>query len=519
MEDLLRQVVTVLRSMWRHHWLGLVTAWLIALLGVGVVLRVPDKYEASARIFVDTQSILKPLMAGLAIQPNVDQQVAMLSRTLINRPNVEKLVRMADLDLGNPSKAASEERIEYLTKTLQIKSTGRDNLYTLTFRDPEPEKAKRVVQALVSIFVESSLGDTRKDSDAAKKFISGQIKNYEEKLAEAENRLKEFRLRNVEAQLEDGKGGVIGRVGEVTTQLGQARLELREAENAREALKRQILGENSAHNSQDPLSSVAMPELDGRIDALKRNLDNLLQKYTEQHPDVLGTRRAIKDLEEQKRREVMELRKAAASNPSLLLGNSSAASQEIRKSLALVDTQVATLRVRVAEYESRYSKVKELMKTAPQLEAEFAQLNRDYNVHKKNYEDLVLRRESASLSGDLGSVAGVADFRLIDPPRVSPQPVAPNRLLLLPLVLLASLAAGLGACFVASQIRPVFMDAHSLREVTGLPVLGSVSLAEGHVNKIRESSAFKRFMFGLLALIGSFAVGMALLLVISGRGA
>ena len=113
----------------------------------------------------------------------------------------------------------------------------------------------------------------------------------------------------------------------------------------------------------------------------------------------------------------------------------------------------------------------------------------------------------------------MADFRLIDPPRVSPHPVAPNRLLLLPLVLVISLAAGLGACFAASQIRPVFMDARTLREVTGLPLLGTVSLAQEQASRIRESSGFKRFMLGLAALIGAFAIGMALLVVISGRGA
>lgn len=519
MEDLLHQATTILRSMWKHHWLGLAAAWIIALLGAGVVLRVPDKFEASARIYVDTQSILKPLMSGLAIQPNVDQQVIMLSRTLISRPNMEKLVRMADLDLGNKSKAETDALIEHLTQTLQIKSTGRDNLYTLSYRDPVPDKAKRVVQSLVSIFVESSLGDSRKDSDAAKKFINEQIKNYEAKLAEAENRLKEFRLRNMEAQFEQDKGGVVGRFGEVTGQLNQARLELREAENAREALKRQILGDSTATRSgQDPLLSVSMPELDGRIDALRRTLDLLLQKYTDQHPDVLGTRRAIKELEDQKRREVLELRKAAANNPSLLLGNSGAASEEIRKSLAVLEAQIASLRARVGEYESRYNRLKEMMKTAPQIEAEFAQLNRDYNIHKKNYEDLVSRRESASMSSELESVAGIADFRLIDPPRVSQQPVAPNRLLLLPLVLIASLAAGLGVCFLASQIRPVFMDARTLREVTGLPLLGGVSLALGHANRIRESSEFKRFMLGLFALIGAFIAGMILLVVFSGRG-
>ena len=103
MEELVAQISSIARGMWKHRWPGLAVAWLVAAVGAAVVLRVPDRYEATARIFVDTQSILKPLMSGLAIQPNTDQQVVMLSRTLITRPNVEKLVRMADLDLASQS--------------------------------------------------------------------------------------------------------------------------------------------------------------------------------------------------------------------------------------------------------------------------------------------------------------------------------------------------------------------------------------------------------------------------------
>src|SRR5215212_15946 len=111
MEELLRRLSTTAKGMWKFRWQGLAVAWVVAILGVTLVWKWPDQFEASARIYVDTQSILKPLMSGLAIQPNIDQQVSMLSRTLISRPNVEKLVQMADLDLKNESKAQQEAQI------------------------------------------------------------------------------------------------------------------------------------------------------------------------------------------------------------------------------------------------------------------------------------------------------------------------------------------------------------------------------------------------------------------------
>jgi polysaccharide chain length determinant protein (PEP-CTERM system associated) len=526
MEELLGQIVSVSKGMWRHRWPALAVSWFIAVVGLVVVLVVPDKYEASARIFVDTQSILKPLMSGLAVQPNVEQQVTMLSRTLISRPNVEKLIRMADLDLGSTSNAAKEKLIEELTGGLRIANAGRDNLYTLSYRDKSPDRAKRVVQSLVSIFVESSLGATRKDSDTARKFIEEQIKTYVAKLEEAEGRLKEFRLKNLELQSGDGKD-MASKVAEVTAQVNQARLELREAEKARDSAKRQLEAEKSQTANvttrsilQESAINVSTPEIDGRIAALKQNLDGLLQRYTERHPDVVSTRRLIKDLEEQKKKEVAELRKVAMANPTASTSpGQSLVSQEIGRMLASSEVQVAMLSARVAEYEGRLARARELLKTAPQIEAEYAQLNRDYGINKKNYEDLVARRESASMSGDLEGASGVVDFRLIDPPRASQKPVAPNRLLLLPIALIAALGAGLGLAFVLSQLRSVFFDARAVRNTIGLPILGVVTLVLSDSAKARERRDLKKFGLASSALLGMFIAAVVVLTVLANRAA
>lgn len=519
MQDLINQVTTILRGMWKYRRLGVVIAWLVAAATATAVLLMPDRYEASARVFVDTQSILRPLMSGLAVQPNVEQQVTMLSRTLISRPNVEKLVRMADLDLGAKSKAEQEKLLEQVSKALEIRSTGRDNLYTLSYRGESPDKALRVVQSMLTIFVESSLGDSKTDSDSARRFIEEQIKNYETKLTEAETRLKEFRLRNIELQNQGGLD-MAGRMAETAATLSQARLELREAESAREAARRQLDQARAEQRTRAvPVpANLATPEIDARIDALKRNLDALLQRYTEQHPDVLNARRLIRELEDQKRREVAELQKAALANPGPAAVETNPALLDFTRVLSAADLQVASLRARVAEYESRAGRSREQIKLAPQIEAEQAQLNRDYEIHRKNYEDLVTRRESINMTGELENSSSLADFRVIDPPRADSKPAAPNRLLLMPLALVAALAASLGVTFLMSQMRPVFFDASTLRQATELPLLGVVTLIRNEAFRQRESRSLKRFLAAVVALVVVFLVGMAALAYKSGFG-
>lgn len=503
MNDLLQQLSNHLRAIWQRRWPGLLVAWLVAVIGAIVIYRMPDKYEAYARVYVDTQSLLKPLMAGLAVQPDIDQQLSILSRTLISRPNVEKLIRMTDLDLNLTSAKEREELIEELMRTLSIRGVVHDNLYIIAFRHTGQEQAKKVVQALLSIFVESSLGDKRKDSDSARRFIEEQIKVYEAKLEEAENRLKEFKLKNM--SLTGDGGNYFSRMGSLNEELARARIELRSAEESRDALKRELKGEDPVF-LQSPGGSMSgvVPEIDVRIEALKKNLDELLRGYTDQHPDVIGTKRIIEQLERERSEAIASRKKS----PTQQMGSAdrNPVYQQIKIALADSEAKVAALRARLADTENRANALRASARMLPQVETEFTQLNRDYEVQKRNYENLVARRESAAMSGDMEASAGVADFRVIDPPRVSLGPVAPNRVLLLSLVLLGALAVGIFVSFAVSQIYPTFHESRTLRKIANRPVLGSVSLlpTEAEVQHRRRGAAlFASAVGALIALYGA----------------
>jgi polysaccharide chain length determinant protein (PEP-CTERM system associated) len=510
LDDLLRQVRSLLRAAWQRRWIGLAVAWLVGTAAAVTIVRMPDQYEAYARIFVDTDSVLRPLMSGLAVQPNFDQRVMILSRTLISRPNVEKLVRMSDLDHTVRTPEERQRLVDALMGSLQIGAAGGINLYTLAYRHEDPATAQRVVQALTSMFVESSLGGKRKDTETAKQFITDQIKAYEKKLMEAEERLKQFKLRHMALNIGDGRDA-FARMSEAQGAFAQAQLALREAENSRDALKRQVVGEEPVllgGNLDAPVSmNISVPEIDGRIEAMKRNLDSLLQRYTEAHPDVSGARRVIKELEDQKRQELAARKAALTGKPQAAaaqFGNvaNNPVYQQLKVSLAEAEANVASLQTRVAEYEARYNRAKASIAMVPEIESEFIQLNRDYGIHKSNYESLVARRESAVMAGEMESSA--AEFRLIDPPRVSPKPVAPNRVRLFTLALFGALAAGIGASVVASQVNRRFFDAHSLRSATGLPVLGTVSFIPDERLKRKERRGLIGFIAAMIALIGSY---------------
>ena len=521
MDALLIQLRNVLPGMWRQRWWGLLAALAVGIAGATAAMLVPNRYEATARVFVDTQSILKPLMAGLAVQPNVDQQLQMMARTLVSRPNIERVIRMSDLDLGVTTPAEREQLIDSLAKGIQFRPTGGNNLYSVAYRNESPEAARKVVQSLLSIFVESNLGDKRRDAEQARRFIDEQIAVYEKRLLDAENALKEFKIRNLEV-MPRLSGDYVAAAGAAQKELESARLELRQLENSRDALRRQLADEKPSFVSSDAADPVAAPagprmptETEQRLEAGRKRLDDLLLRYTDEHPDVVNLRRMLADLETQRNAE----RKAAAAAAAAAAAQRDPAAarapgvtvipnkvyQDIKVQLADTEAKVAALRARVADAELRFREARTAAQTVPKVEAEFTQLTRDYEVNKKSYESLVSRRESAAMSGDMDSKSGIGEFRVIDPPRVASKPVSPNRPLLLGGALAASLAAGLGLAFLLQQLRPVFFDARSLRAHTGLPLLGSVSMFVPPAVRRRERLSVAAFTTSGLLYMGLFA--------------
>ncbi len=522
MHEMLQQLLDSLWGMWRRRFVGLAVAWIVGIAGVIVLWLTPDKFEATARMYVDTQSVLKPLMTGLAVQPNIDQQVSMLSRTLLSRPNVEKLVRMADLDLDVKTQEQRDTLLDGLIRDIEVKGSAADNLYSIRYRDITPGRAKRVVDSLLSIFVESGLGNKRRDTEKAQQFIDEQIKQYETQLEEAERRLKEFKVKNLSAF---GGGDALTALQALETQLSQARLELRVGEEARDALKRELKGEEPVF-LPDPSTSPgttpgtaepSVPELDKRIETMKQNLDELLRKYTDQHPDVVGTRRIIAELEKQKKEQLDARQKSqpetGPAQPRASNVDRNPVYQQIKLSLADAEAGVAAVRERTVQLEARYRQIQSTARLKPEIEEELMQLNRDYQVQKTNYEGLIARRESAQLTSQMEQTTSVADFRIIDPPRVAPKPVAPNRVLLLPLVLALAIGAGAFASLAYSQIFPTFHTLRGVRTVMHRPVLGAVTLQGLAPVKRRRRLSALAFICGLAGLFAMYGSVLALLLL------
>lgn len=501
----------LLRAMWQRRWIGIAACWAVGLLLAVVVARLPERYEATARVYVDTQSVLRPLMIGLAVQPDVDRTVGMLARNLISRPNMEKV--LGDPEVGFAPQGAREAQalVEDLMTGVRLTAGGGQNLFELRYRDVDGERARKVIEKTVALFVTTGRTDKQRDTQEARRFIDEQIEIHDQKLREAENRLKDFKLRNIEVTGATGQDS-FARMGTLQDELSRARLDLRAATQSREALQRQLASEEPAAVDQQTGARVsATPETDLRIEAARRQLDDLTRRYTEEHPDVTSTRRLLAQLEADRARELAAQRSSASGRQQ---ATNNPVFQRLRMSLAEAESQVAAGQARVTELQGRLDHMRTMAARYPQVEAELAQLNRDYDIIRRNYDQLAARRESATMSQDVDANSGLASFRVIEPPHVLPKPVFPNRMALAALALLLAIAAGVGASFLAAQITPTVQSAAMLRSLSQRPVLGSLGLHAGPRMRVQQRLQHVAFGGAFGALILVYAAWIAWLLLL-----
>lgn len=483
MQDLIIKILDDLRGSWRFRWIGLGAAWVFCIGAWAYVFAMPNVYEATARVYVDSQTALGPLLRGLALDPNVESELSVVRQALLAKPNLEAVARKTDLDLraktpeGMQALLASLQSRITVTTDVRSRTSATDGLYRITFQDSNREKTLAVVETLLNTFVEETLGSKRSGQESAQRFLDDEIGDLERRLTESETRLAEFKKRNVGTMPGDG-GDYFARFQTEMTAQSDVRKSVALAESRRAELQRQLSGEDPFLFGLDSASTPVAAEsgdVTFRIQEMETRLEEMLLRYTEKHPEVVAVRNTIEELKKRQQEELARVssgQRATGSMASSLKSNP--IYQGIQAELNRTEVQLAELRSELAQRNARVAGLQKLIDTVPEVEAELSRLNRDYEITRTRYQELVERRETAKLSEN-AEKQGVVKFQIIDPPAVGLKPVAPKRTLLVMAVLLAGLAGAGALMYLLNQVRPVYQNVRVLAERTGLPVLGSVS--------------------------------------------
>ena len=510
MLDFLKSYKTYLSGLWKYRVSGLVATLICGVLGIILTVVLPGNYETTARAYVDTKSILQPLMQGMTVQPDVQGQIQMMARTLVSRPNLEAIVQATGLDREVKTQKDREALLQTLEKNIKFKPAGGTNFYSLEYRNPDQQTALKVVNLLLETFVKAARTGKTSDTQHAVDFIDQEITKAKETLLKTETALKEFKIQHIEV-MPNLAQDYVARSADIQRELQTARLEYRQAVNSRSAIRARLEAIPEYVPAGGSQTDGGGSETERRLEAARKKLDDLLVRYTDAHPDVINTRSTIRDLERELVRESnrpADPRPGRGKVPNRLY-------QEMSIAMAEADAKVASLAARVSEAEAQSKRAREIALAIPKVEAEYIQLNRDYDSNKQNYEKLLQRRDAARLAGSIEENTGSREFRVVDPPRVSPKPVSPNRPLLLVGTLVVSIILGLAVALVRELANPAYYEPNALKAATNVPLFGAITRYRDDATLRADRRKSMRFI-SVCALYTTVIVLLILFYVIDG---
>jgi len=522
MDGVIEKLYEELRSAWRFRWVAFTVATVLAVVGWSVIFVLPDRYEAKASVFVDTRTALKPVLQGLTMEQDVNVQLNYVRQSLLTGAQLEKIAQETGL-LG-AVEADPQQRAALLQElgkaiVLDVRSaSGRDSdresagsVYTFNYKDSNRARSLRVVESVLTNFIEQTLGGKRAGSENAQKFLEDQIHGYEERLRVAENRLAEFKKSNI-GLMPTEQGDYFRQLQTEIDQAAKVENDLRVATSRRAELGRQLRGE--AVMGAVPTAAAGAAGQGGadtlsRIKETQARLDELLLRFTEKHPDVAATRANLDALKSRREVELESLRRGDSGAVAASGVSSNPIYQSIQLQLNQADVEIASLRGQVAQHRGKAAELRKRLDTAPRVEAEFAQLNRDYDINKAQYTALLANYEKARL-GERADDAGSVRFEIVQAASASFQPVSPRRTLLLTLVTAVGLALGAAVGYLLHLVNPVVVSASLLSRIAAAPVLGVVSAAFPEQLRVNSRRELFRFCGGLATLMALFAVVLVL---------
>jgi polysaccharide chain length determinant protein (PEP-CTERM system associated) len=524
MKEILDQVFDVLRGLWRFRWAGLAVAWPVCILGWLFVLSLSDKYGASARVFVDPSTALRPVIKDIAIEQDVNAELALVRQSLLGQAHLQKIVD--DTGMAGPAATPQQrshvmndlrDRISITTQAGQGDANSQlpSRVYVISYQDQSRDRSLRVVQMLLDGLMEGTLGGKRQGSLEAQRFLEEQIHDYEQRLGAAEQRLADFKKRYV--------GMVPGQQSDYFTRLQtemdavkKVQGDLGIATTRRDALAQQLRGEAPVAAATGlPAQGSGIPgapagDTLSRIKETQAKLDDMLLRYTDQHPDVIALRETLAELKQRRDTEIAALQRGDAGAAALTGASANPVYQSIQLALNQANVEMAGLRGELTAHQAKVNELRNMLDTMPQVEAEYARLNRDYAVTKSQYTALVERLEKARL-GEEAEATGSVRFEIIDPPTAGFAPVSPKRSMLLLAVLIAGIGAGAGVAYLLDLLRPVFNSTRALAEQTGLTVLGMVSVNRSPAEIAARRRDYIRYALAsgtlFVALVAVFALG------------
>jgi len=430
----------------------------------------PKVYMSSSTILVDQQNILQPLMQGTTVTTEVHDRAKLAREVIFSRKAMSEVLEKSGWSLESLTGLEKERIIANIEGASRISSAG-PNLLRINFQDADPEHAYTVAKNLTDVFIDQSLLAKQKESREAFEFIDRQVKQYLAKLQAAEKALEVFNSANFDAR-PGSKDEVSTRIRTLRDRMDATSLELRELKIQNETLKKQLSGEAAITENLTREGQYRQ-----RLVGLEEQLADARLQFFDAHPDIVKIKTQITSIEQsllaEQRRSALTIEGGGVSGVSGA-ATTSLLYQELRSQLANTETKLASLNARRDETRKLLAKEEDRIIRINGVEAQLAELTRDYQTNEGVYQDLSRNREAARISMNIDKENQGLTFKVQEPAVLPLTPLGVRLMHFMAAGFVLSFAFPIGLIFGLTLIDQKVRSSRVVSEALGLPVLATV---------------------------------------------
>lgn len=405
-------VRALLRELSRKQLLAAMLFSAVSLVVLVVGLAWPLKYSTSATLYVDRRNstIIEPLLRGQAEFQDVDN-----AQEAKDRIYTRQMLEGVAIDAGLIDADATSKDIAWALAKLgndpdspngiQIENSGR-NYLTISYQDFNPQISYNVVNALVEAFIKNIAETKQQASQEAHDFIETQAEVYKDKLLNAERRLKNFQVSNRDGTEES----VEKRIEGLRTEIETVELNIDELQSRIETITRQLSDEREYLGVRSQTDALRQ-----RLMEAQTRLDGLLVYLTKTHPDVIAAQMQVDEY----RQAIRNLESGSGGGMSTQTSDQLSMNplfEEMRSNLSAAEVELNAARNRKHALEKLLHEERNRGSRLAETRAQLSELNRDYNVTRDLYEDMLGRKERARLSMTIDEEGQGTAYKIHEPP-------------------------------------------------------------------------------------------------------
>jgi polysaccharide biosynthesis transport protein len=475
----------------RQRWvfLALVLAGWALVWGASWVL--PSVYRSGTLILVEQPAVPEKLVAS-NIDNDIQRQLDSITEQILSRTRLIHIIEELNLYADDRKHKSADDVVEEMRKDIDIELVRSDDkklsAFNIYYTNRSPDLAQKATDELANLFISENLEQRAERSENTTKFLEDQLAQARQKLAEQEARVRDFKdkhLGELPTQTTSNLQILTGLQAQLQAQ--QDSLSRAKQQNTYlESLLNQYRTLNQSETKSADGAPVGLAAIDKELERLKAQLADLSSHYTDKHPDVRKTKEQIARTEKMRERLLADISKAA-NNPEPSATTSaepkSTAMLEMESQLnanriemASHESSIKELQARVADYQSR-------LNMAPVMEQQFADVTRDYEQSKTDYDALLAKKNQSEMATDLEKTQQGEHFRMLDPPNRPSHPYKPNRLQLCGMGLMVGLVLGGGAAFGRDKMGGKIYSEREIKKLLPVDVIAEIPPIESEAER------------------------------------